>query len=678
MKKFWIPSVIAALCLLTIGVIHGQSLISLKWQNKNCGQILASPAIGNDGTIFIGNRSNRFFAVNPNGTLQWSFNTGSVHDSSPAIGSDGTVFVGGRDVVGGGPGFQFFAFHPNGSIKWQKNGIGGNSSPALGSDGTVYFSSSPYNGPNYTVGNLFAFNPANGDILWTQPYGGDASPAVGEDGTIYHVSGYKLYAFSKNGCIQWILDPQINPFSMAPAASPILDANGTIYFAVYNVLIAADPNGTIKWKQTLPSMRGISELSLGSDSTLYFGYSGSLHARYASDGTQKWACSLGSTADNRGAPTIGHDGNLYYVITEGYFIVVNSLGALVQQLYLGGAFGPTSPNTSPALGADGTAYLGGGGSSYDSCGLYAFQTTSFGLADSPWPKFRRDNCNPGRAPATNTVPIAVAGTDQTVSAANDCTASLALDGSGSSDADADTLTYKWTWTGGNATGSNPTITLPLGIRTITLVVNDGKEDSDPDVVIISVTDTTPPTIKAPADISVGTDPAKCGATVDLGTPTASDNCSSVSVSNNAPAGHFFSVGATLVIYTAEDASGNKSSSIQTVTVSDNAPPAIGNVSADPAVLWPPNNKFMTVTIAYDVSDNCDPENLISVRLTVTCNEKISTSAYQIIDAHHVKLIADREGKGSGRVYTITILCTDTKGNSSTRSVQVRVPHDQGK
>jgi len=279
---------------------------------------------------------------------------------------------------------------------------------------------------------------------------------------------------------------------------------------------------------------------------------------------------------------------------------------------------------------------------------------------------------------SNHPPTANAGPDRTVAAGNGCLAAVTFDGSGSSDADENTLTYKWTWTGGSATGVNPNVTLPLGNQTITLIVNDGEADSAPDDVLIAVVDMTPPLLKAPADISVGTDPGKCGATVDLGTPTASDNCSSVSVSNNAPAGHFFSVGATLVIYTAEDASGNKSSSIQTVTVADNAPPAIGNVSADPTVLWPPDKKFTTVTIAYDVSDNCDPENQLSVRLTVTCNEKIPTSAYQIIDAHHVKLLADREGKGSGRIYTITITSTDTKGNSTTRSVQVRVPHDQGK
>lgn len=826
MKKLWVLCCFLGLCLLTIGIIHGQSSPGLKWHKSDYGQIYASPALGNDGTIYIGNRSNRFYAVKPDGTIKWSYNTGSVHDSSPAIGSDGTIYVGGRDVVRQQPnenppqyppGFRFFAFNPSGTLKWDKANIGGNSSPALGPNGTVYFSSSPYNYPYYSAGNLYAFDPEDGNILWSQPFGGDASPAVGSDGTVYHVSGYnpnpniieyKLYALSPNdGSIKWTFNPYVAAFPMAPVASPIVDADGTIFFAAYNVLIAANPNGTEKWRYTFLNMRGISELSLGSDGTLYFGFSGSLYARYANNGTQKWACSLGSNSDNRGAPTVGLDGNIYYVTLAGYFFGIDSQRNIVQQLYLDNVFSPTSPNTSPALAPDGTAYFGGGGGGqYNTAtGLYAVQTASLGLADSPWPKFMHDNKNSGRttintpagsdvvvqpvdaatvtqpivvtfsnvtqagttdltishsgadAPtgflagdpptyfdisttaifsgtiqvsisysgisfddesalklyhyengswsdittSTDTInkkicgfaaslspfavfeqkpnhpPVADAGSDQTKSVGNDCQASVTLDGSGSNDADGDTLTYRWTWNGGSATGINPAIALPLGNNTITLVVKDGEVDSAPDEVMITVIDTTPPAITVPADITVGTDSGRCGATINLGTPVASDKCLTVTVTNNAPGGNFFPVGTTPVTYTAKDSSGNIATAVQKVTVNDVTPPVIDNITASPNVIWPPNKKFTSVTINFTVSDNCDASSLIRVNLTVTCNEKITSSDYQVIDAHHVSLRADREGNGTGRIYTITITCSDTKGNSSTQSVQVKVPHDQG-
>jgi hypothetical protein len=48
----------------------------------------------------------------------------------------------------------------------------------------------------------------------------------------------------------------------------------------------------------------------------------------------------------------------------------------------------------------------------------------------------------------------------------------------------------------------------------------------------------------------------------------------------------------------------------------------------------------------------------------------------IVDEHHVQLLAERNGSGSGRVYTITITCTNEGGNT-TQDVTVLVPLDQG-
>lgn len=94
----------------------------------------------------------------------------------------------------------------------------------------------------------------------------------------------------------------------------------------------------------------------------------------------------------------------------------------------------------------------------------------------------------------NCPPIADAGTDQTVEQVCLDGTSVTLDGSGSTDPDGDPLTYEWTWDGSSTTGVCPTILLPLGTTTITLVVNDGTLDSDPDTVEITVEDTTPPEI----------------------------------------------------------------------------------------------------------------------------------------------------------------------------------------
>jgi hypothetical protein len=48
------------------------------------------------------------------------------------------------------------------------------------------------------------------------------------------------------------------------------------------------------------------------------------------------------------------------------------------------------------------------------------------------------------------------------------------------------------------------------------------------------------------------------------------------------------------------------------------------------------------------------------------------------NACHLRLRAERAGTANGRVYTITIACTDSAGNTSTQNVPVLVPKNQKK
>jgi Lactonase, 7-bladed beta-propeller len=109
-------------------------------------------------------------------------------------------------------------------------------------------------------------------------------------------------------------------------------------------------------------------------------------------------------------------------------------------------------------------------------------------------------------------------------------------------------------------------------------------------------------------------------------------------------------------------------------------PVIEDNFATPNVLWGPNHKFVDVTINYSVTDPC-PNTCV---LAVSSDEPVDAGGdgntaedWQVIDAHHVRLRAERAGNGSGRTYTISITCTnDTNKLSSTKTVRVFVPHDQ--
>ncbi len=65
-----------------------------EWYFNTEGQISASPVIDNQGTIYIGSASKKFFALNPDGTVKWQYEFLDEISASAAIGSDGTVYVG--------------------------------------------------------------------------------------------------------------------------------------------------------------------------------------------------------------------------------------------------------------------------------------------------------------------------------------------------------------------------------------------------------------------------------------------------------------------------------------------------------------------------------------------------------------------------------------------------------
>lgn len=117
------------------------------------------------------------------------------------------------------------------------------------------------------------------------------------------------------------------------------------------------------------------------------------------------------------------------------------------------------------------------------------------------------------------------------------------------------------------------------------------------------------------------------------------------------------------------------------TIVSNPAPVISGVVATPDELWPPNHKFVDVTVDYAVSDNC---GTVTTSLSVTSNEPISGTGeddlapdWIVLDQHHVRLRAERADYGSGRIYAITITATNSEGGTSTSTVTVFVPHDKG-
>ena len=68
------------------------------WAFKTRWCVRSSPAIGSDGTVYVGSMDRKLYAINgKSGVKLWEFETGRDVHSSPAIGPDGTLYVGSAD-----------------------------------------------------------------------------------------------------------------------------------------------------------------------------------------------------------------------------------------------------------------------------------------------------------------------------------------------------------------------------------------------------------------------------------------------------------------------------------------------------------------------------------------------------------------------------------------------------
>jgi hypothetical protein len=108
-------------------------------------------------------------------------------------------------------------------------------------------------------------------------------------------------------------------------------------------------------------------------------------------------------------------------------------------------------------------------------------------------------------------------------------------------------------------------------------------------------------------------------------------------------------------------------------------PTIEAISASPEMLSPPNHQMVPVSVSVSISNECNAPATCRI-ISVNSNEPVEgtgdgdTSPDWIITGDlTVDLRAERSGQGDGRKYSVTIACTTTTGDSSTKNVSVTVP-----
>lgn len=356
------------------------------WSFTTGDFIYSSPAVAEDGTIYIGSADNSVYAINPDGTQKWSFATGDWVDASPAIGPDGTIYIGSWDG-------SLYALEPaNGQLKWSFP-TGGliASSAAIDGEGNVYVGS--------TDGFLYALDP-NGNLLWQFLADEEinTSPAISPDGSIlFGTDAPTLYALDVNGVERWAYSPQVAAGASARfRSSPAVDIDGTIYIGLgvtnaddssEGAILSLDNEGGLIWSLSTAD-KSDSPPVIASDGTIYYASrTGFLHA-IDPGGLEYWSLAVGDVFYS--APVLDAAGNVY---------VAAFVGNFTTRLY---AIDPDGNilwisefidlvDSSPSIGNNGHLYVG----VYDNS-LHAIPV-DYAPAVNGWPKFRRDLANNGNA-----------------------------------------------------------------------------------------------------------------------------------------------------------------------------------------------------------------------------------------------------------------------------------------
>lgn len=196
---------------------------NIKWIYQTNFHVISHPAVASDGTIYLAGRTygnGKLCAINPNGTLKWEYavvkGDYSALVTAPSISKDGTIYVGGFIRDAGQYFGILYAINPDGTLKWSfttPHAVGNEA--VIGADGTIYF------GDGGAVGTFYALNP-DGTVKWSLEVEPTTSAAIARNGDLYFglVIGQTYYLYAIQGP-RSNPDPGNNTPSIVTAATTI-------------------------------------------------------------------------------------------------------------------------------------------------------------------------------------------------------------------------------------------------------------------------------------------------------------------------------------------------------------------------------------------------------------------------------------------------------------------------
>ena len=255
---------------------------------------------------------------------------------------------------------------PSPRILWRYRSRGGERRAAVtvAPDGTLIVP----NGRHPISGH----DPATGAMLWNAKQHGEiwttidrSQPAISSNGTIYFGErGNNLWSFTPPGTINWRYKVRADGDVETP---PTVGPDGTIYMASDALssgwFFAMNPDGSVKWKCITGGATHNVSPALSPDGETVYVTTGAriLVAVDTATGVEIWRTILspGGTGNRHSnfSPVIAPDGTIYVANLHGVSAMEPVNGTRLWEA----RFGSTQFSSPPALGADGTLYVGGTG-----------------------------------------------------------------------------------------------------------------------------------------------------------------------------------------------------------------------------------------------------------------------------------------------------------------------------
>lgn len=335
----------------------------LRWSFKAGSMLACSPAVGPDGTTYVGCRDGKLYAVDAAGALRWTADTGGPVDAAPCVHPDGPVVFGSYDGV-------VRALDPGGSERWRLDvGAPVMTTPCVDVAGHLWFGADDGVLRAVSVEGRVLARVTISDLVAASPIcAGDAVLVAGED--LYGTDGTRVRGVAREPVV----------------AAAAMGADGSAYYGSWDGNVYAVKDGAVAWNTPVEG-QVYASCAVGDGVVLAATRAGWVYA-LSTDGQQRWKRKLGDGV--YGTPAIAAGGVCFVGCNDNrvYALSLDS-GEIAWRERVG-----RDVRSSVALTAGGTVIA----ASWD-WSLYAFDGGAGGPADAPWPQFQYDAARTGRRPA---------------------------------------------------------------------------------------------------------------------------------------------------------------------------------------------------------------------------------------------------------------------------------------